>query len=66
MPALKTVPLSRSLSEALQDTLRFLCAALLVTVDELSYFGRIPVSTRRDRLRSHGGGWRERPKGREP
>ena len=38
------------LREALEDTLRLLCAAPLATVDELSSFGRIPASTMRDRL----------------
>ena len=50
-PAPKTVPPSRSLPEALEDTLRLLCSAPLATVDELSRFGRVPVSTLRDRLR---------------
>ena len=49
-PDPKTVPLSRSLPEALEDTLRLLCAAPLATVDELSRFGRVPASTLRDRL----------------
>ena len=50
-PAPKTVHPSRSLPEALEDTLRLLCAAPLATVDELSRFGRVPASTVRDRLR---------------
>ena len=50
-PAPKTVPPSRSLPEALEDTLLLLCAAPLSTVDELSRFGRVPASTLRDRLR---------------
>ncbi len=50
-PAAKTVPPSRSLPEALEDTLLLLCAAPLATVDELSRFGRVPASTLRDRLR---------------
>ena len=50
-PAPKTVPPSRSLPEALEDTLLMLCAAPLATVDELSRFGRIPATTLRDRLR---------------
>ena len=50
-PVPKTVPPSRSLPETLEDTLRLLCATPLATVDELSRFGRVPVSTLRDRLR---------------
>ena len=50
-PAPRAVPPSRSLPGALEDTLLLLCAAPLATVDELSRFGRIPVSTLRDRLR---------------
>ena len=49
-PDPKTDPPSRSLPGALEDTLRLLCAAPLATVDELSRFGRVPVSTLRDRL----------------
>ena len=51
LPSTKTVTPSRSLPEALEDTLRLLCAAPLATVDELSRFGRVPTSTLRDRLR---------------
>ena len=49
-PTAKAVP-SRSLPEALEDTLLLLCASPLATVDELSRFGRIAVSTLRDRLK---------------
>ena len=49
-PDHKTGPPSRSLPGALEDTLRLLCAAPLATVDELSRFGRVPVSTLRGRL----------------
>ena len=47
----KAVPPSHSLPEALEDTLLLLCATPLITVDELSRFGRVPASTLRDRLR---------------
>ena len=50
-PAAKPVPAPRHLRQALEDTLLLLCAAPLATVDELSRFGRIPVSTLRDRLK---------------
>ncbi len=49
-PNPKAAPPSRSLPEALEDTLRLLCAAPLATADELSRFGRVPASTLRDRL----------------
>ena len=39
-----------TLPEALEDTLLLLCAAPLGTGDELSRFGRVPVTTLRDRL----------------
>ena len=38
------------LAETLEDALRLLCAAPLATVEELSAFGRIPVTTLRRRL----------------
>ena len=38
------------LAETLEDTLRLLCAAPLATVEELSGFGRVPVTTLRRRL----------------
>ena len=50
-PAPKTVPPPRSPPEALEDTLRLLCASPLATVDELSRFGRVPATTVRDRLK---------------
>ena len=40
----------RSLPQGLEDGLLLLCAAPLVTVGELSRFGRVPASTLRDRL----------------
>ena len=40
----------KPLAETLEDTLRLLCAAPLATVEELSAFGRIPVTTLRRRL----------------
>ena len=42
---------TRPLPEALEDSLRLLCAAPLATVDELSRCGRVPASTMRDRLK---------------
>ncbi len=50
-PAPKPVRSPYPLSQALEDTLLLLCATPLVTVDELSRFGRIPASTLRDRLK---------------
>ena len=38
------------LADTLEDALRLLCAAPLVTVEELSAFGRIPATTLRRRL----------------
>ena len=49
-PAPKPVRAPYPLTQALEDTLLLLCATPLVTVDELSRFGRIPASTLRDRL----------------
>ena len=49
-PAPKSVPSSRPLRQALEDTLLLLCATPMATVDELSRFGRVPASTLRDRL----------------
>ena len=40
----------KPLAENLEDTLRLLCAAPLATADELTAFGRIPVTTLRRRL----------------
>ena len=40
----------KPLAETLEDTLRLLCAAPLATVEELSAFGGIPVTTLRRRL----------------
>ena len=50
-PDPKPVPSSHPLSQTLEDTLLLLCSAPLATVDELSRFGRVPVSTLRDRLK---------------
>lgn len=50
-PAAQPVPSHHPLRQALEDTLLLLCATTLSTVDELSRFGRIPVSTLRDRLK---------------
>ena len=50
-PAAKPVPSLRPLRQGLEDTLLLLCAAPMATVDELSRFGRIPISTLRDRLK---------------
>ena len=41
---------SKPLAENLEDALRLLCAAPLTTADELSAFGRVPVTTLRRRL----------------
>ena len=40
----------KPLAENLEDALRLLCAAPLTTADELSAFGRVPVTTLRRRL----------------
>ena len=40
----------KPLAETLEDALRLLCAAPLTTADELSAFGRVPVTTLRRRL----------------
>ena len=40
----------RALPQGLEDALLLVCAAPLATVGELSRFGRVPVSTLRDRL----------------
>jgi len=40
----------KPLAETLEDALRLLCAAPLATVEELSFFGRIPKTTLRRRL----------------
>ena len=45
-----SAPGSGCLPQGLEDTLLLACAALLATVDELSRFGRVPVTTLRDRL----------------
>ena len=50
-PAPKPVRSPYPLSQALEDTLLLLCAAPLATVEELSRFGRVPISTLRDRLK---------------
>ncbi len=51
VPVAESAALSRPLREALEDTLRLLCTAPLATVDELSRFGRVPVTTLRDQLK---------------
>ena len=50
-PAPKPILAPHPLPQGLEDTLLLLCAAPLATVDELSRFGRVPVSTLRDRLK---------------
>ena len=50
-PPPKPAPSPRPLRQALEDTLLLLCATPLATVDELSRFSRVPVSTLRDRLK---------------
>ena len=45
-----SAPGSGCLPQGLEDTLLLACAAPLATVDELSRFGRVPVTTLRDRL----------------
>ena len=51
LEGLRPDPALRSLRQGLEKALLLLCATPLVTVDELSRFKRIPVSTLRDRLK---------------
>ena len=48
VPSLRPAP--DPLSAGLEDALLLLCATPLATVRELSFFGRVPASTLRDRL----------------
>ena len=51
LEGLRPDPALRHLRQGLEDALLLLCATPLATVEELSRFGRIPVSTLRDRLK---------------
>ena len=51
LEGLRPDPALRSLRQGLEEALLLLCAAPLATVDDLSRFSRIPVSTLRDRLK---------------
>ena len=50
LEGLRPGPAMRPLRRRLEDALLLLCAAPLATVDELARFGRVPVSTLRERL----------------
>ena len=51
LEGLRPDPALRSLRQGLEEALLLLCAAPMATVDDLSRFSRIPVSTLRDRLK---------------
>ena len=51
LEGLRPDPALRPLRDGLEEALLLLCATPLATVDELSRFGRVPVSTLRDRLK---------------
>ena len=50
LEGLRPDPALRHLRQGLEEALLLLCATPLATVEELSRFGRVPVSTLRDRL----------------
>ena len=50
LEGLRPDPALRPLRRKLEDALLLLCAAPLVTVDDLARFGRVPASTLRERL----------------
>ena len=50
LEGLRPDPALRPLREGLEEALLLLCSTPLVTVEELSRFGRVPASTLRDRM----------------
>ena len=55
LEGLRPNPVLRHPRLGVEEALLLLCATPLVTVEELSRFGRIPFSTFRDRLRKLAG-----------